>query len=161
MILSPNSKVKPATSSSDVETGDTTTEYICNAKPKILKANETNEKSTQGGKDVDDDACGKFCGKREAGDDEDALPQCLICFETFADGDAVTTHCTDKVYHRHCIMEWLLKHDNCPYCRRPFFTSTSSSNDEMGCNINIPDVASVVMEPTTNNVSASINEISR
>ena len=80
--------------------------------------------------------------------DDDRLPQCLICFETFVNGDAVTTHCTDKSYHRHCIMEWLLKHDNCPYCRRSFFHTIPSTDD--GDNLATPAV------PNLTNVSNGI-----
>lgn len=88
--------------------------------------------------DVDlDDCCGGACHNTDNDhnhhvdheDDDDTLPQCLICFETFVNGDAVTTHCTNKSYHRHCIMEWLMKHDNCPYCRRSFFSTGLTNID--------------------------------
>ena len=84
--------------------------------------------------DCCDEGSGVDCHNKDSDnnyDDDDTLPKCLICFETFVNGDAVTTHCSDKSYHRHCIMEWLMKHDNCPYCRRPFFltTATNSNND--------------------------------
>ena len=86
--------------------------------------------------------------------DDDALPQCLICFETFVNGDAVTTHCTNKSYHRHCIMEWLLKHDKCPYCRRTFFATVgpvaTKHNDDATPTITTTTVPNAVHRNNTN-----------
>jgi Ring finger domain len=50
-----------------------------------------------------------------------AQPSCAICLEIFRNGDEISySHdplCRHE-YHTTCIMEWLLKHLNCPYCRR-------------------------------------------
>ena len=113
MIISTKS-----TASTDVETG--------------YKAEYIGDKSNKGNNDTTYDA-DVVDGKRRdeshaSGNDDDSLPQCLICFETFVDGSAITTHCTDKVYHRYCIMEWLMKHDNCPYCRSPFFPALATKS---------------------------------
>lgn len=55
-------------------------------------------------------------------DDDDGVNterECMICMEEFAAGDSVawSIHC-DHVFHDDCLTEWLMKHDNCPYCRQ-------------------------------------------
>lgn len=51
--------------------------------------------------------------------DSDRGQECLICMDSFSEGDSVafSIHC-DHVFHHQCIAEWLLKHNDCPYCRR-------------------------------------------
>ena len=48
-------------------------------------------------------------------------PCCAICLEKFRNHDEISfSHdslCPHE-YHIGCIVEWLLKHSNCPYCRR-------------------------------------------
>jgi Ring finger domain len=63
-------------------------------------------------------------------DDDINVPQCLICFESYVNGDEIVRHCTTDSYHRHCIIEWLLRNDNCPYCRRPFLSFTTSDDQK-------------------------------
>jgi Ring finger domain len=48
---------------------------------------------------------------------------CPICMEPFAVGDIVSWSSYEKcshVYHHQCIKEWLLRHNNCPFCREIF-----------------------------------------
>jgi len=48
---------------------------------------------------------------------------CGICFETFRINDIVSCSSTsecDHVYHRDCIDSWLLRHEDCPICRRRY-----------------------------------------
>jgi Ring finger domain len=56
-------------------------------------------------------------------DNPKTLPCCAICLEPFRCGDQVSySHdplCSHE-YHTTCIVEWLLKHMNCPYCRRGY-----------------------------------------
>lgn len=117
----------------DIEKGHSA-EVIAGTKSMIQKAEEGNGKSIKGENDttydLDDVYCKASNESHDSVNDDDGLPQCLICFEAFKNGDAVTTHCTDKVYHRHCIMEWLLKHNNCPYCRRPFFHAVTATSTD-------------------------------
>jgi Ring finger domain len=88
----------------------------------------TQSKHTRSEKVNDLDDVQRFGSSISKEDTDDTLPQCLICFEPFQNDDAVTTHCVGNSYHRHCIMEWLMKHDRCPYCRRPFFQATLLSD---------------------------------
>jgi Ring finger domain len=85
--------------------------------------NVTNEKSMQ---EID--------GIHECWPDEDGntAMQCLICFESYVDGDELVRHCSSKKsFHRSCIIVWLLRNDNCPYCRSPILNlSTPSGIDE-------------------------------
>lgn len=53
-----------------------------------------------------------------------AVPCCAICLDKFDVGDDIsssmdTTKCHHE-YHTLCITEWLMKHPNCPYCRRNY-----------------------------------------
>jgi len=52
-----------------------------------------------------------------------SLKNCPICCETYVNGDDVAwsrnEHCW-HAYHTDCILEWLLKHDDCPICRNGF-----------------------------------------
>ena len=53
-----------------------------------------------------------------------AVPCCAICLDKFDIGDDIsksmdTTKCHHE-YHTLCITEWLMKHPNCPYCRRNY-----------------------------------------
>ena len=49
--------------------------------------------------------------------------QCAICLEKFQEGDQL---CSSRnmdckhVFHSECIYRWLLKHEECPYCRQIF-----------------------------------------
>ena len=55
--------------------------------------------------------------------DEDDRAQCAVCLEKFREGDQVcSSHNMDckHVFHYDCIYQWLLKHDECPYCRHIF-----------------------------------------
>ena len=48
---------------------------------------------------------------------------CPICMEAFAVGDVVSWSSYERcshVYHHQCIKEWLLRHNNCPFCREVF-----------------------------------------
>jgi len=68
-------------------------------------------------------------------DDEllDASQQCAICIERFTAGEEMCcSHDKDCVhkFHRSCITAWLLKHEDCPCCRRNYL-DFESDDDEM------------------------------
>ena len=45
---------------------------------------------------------------------------CAICIDTFEIGDEVSWsryHKCNHVFHYECIIPWLKRHDECPYCR--------------------------------------------
>lgn len=49
--------------------------------------------------------------------------ECAICLTKYKDGDDVCWSQNVKcfhAYHSNCIIEWLLKHNECPMCRRNF-----------------------------------------
>ena len=56
--------------------------------------------------------------------DEDDRAQCAICLDNFWEGDEVcsspNTDC-NHVFHYDCMYQWLLKHDECPYCRKNIY----------------------------------------
>ena len=60
--------------------------------------------------------------------DEDLSPNvdsthdecCAICLEPYAVGDDLCTGKTEKcshVFHEHCMVEWIRRHNRCPICR--------------------------------------------
>lgn len=72
---------------------------------------ETSEQEEQ--RDLEEACCG--CIETEASEKE-----CSICMEQFAANDIVSwspTMTCLHVFHHECLKEWLLYHDNCPYCR--------------------------------------------
>jgi hypothetical protein len=82
-----------------------------------------------------DNICMEDATKHDHGKD----PCCAICLEKFMDGDEIS-YSYDPLchheYHALCIVEWLMKHPNCPYCRRlyipiPLVPTTLDDNVSM------------------------------
>jgi len=50
--------------------------------------------------------------------------ECVICFCDFKDGQEIgwSQNC-EHVFCKDCIRSWLLKHPDCPCCRRKFLTA--------------------------------------
>ena len=42
---------------------------------------------------------------------------CVICLETFANGDKVTILACAHLFHKDCIVDWLKVNDLCPICK--------------------------------------------
>ena len=51
------------------------------------------------------------------------IPRCSICLESYNEGNEVTwspnENCT-HVFHKACIIEWLIEQEKCPCCRHFF-----------------------------------------
>lgn len=48
---------------------------------------------------------------------------CPICCESYLSDDSIAwskNNTCNHVYHEACIINWLLKHDECPMCRRSY-----------------------------------------
>lgn len=80
------------------------------------------------------------------------LPCCVICLERFHIGDEISYSidplCAHE-YHTTCIVEWLMKHPNCPYCRRLYIPLPSPPPP--------PIESSSTDIPTGNGVSTETN----
>lgn len=51
--------------------------------------------------------------------------QCAICLTNYEDGDKVsgaTNGSCKHHFHQHCLTEWLMRKDDCPYCRQTILT---------------------------------------
>lgn len=61
----------------------------------------------------------------ELGDSE--IEPCAICIEPFNTNDSVITglKCRSHICHRHCMMEWLKQHNDCPVCREPMWNKAN------------------------------------
>jgi Ring finger domain len=65
----------------------------------------------------------------QAGDtydeDDGSQDQCAICLNDYDDGDEIcwsqNKQC-NHVFHKGCISEWLLTHEECPCCRYPYLS---------------------------------------
>jgi len=71
--------------------------------------------------------------KHENKDNNNAFSdnQCVICFNELNDGDMVgwSEHC-DHIFHKDCIHSWLLKHPECPICRRNFLNLPHNDDEK-------------------------------
>ena len=57
----------------------------------------------------------KYCKKHMNRNEK----ECAICFEEFNDFDRVKLFsCKQHIFHKECIMKWLLKKDYCPLCKK-------------------------------------------
>lgn len=58
---------------------------------------------------------------------------CPICIMDFENGEEVCSsrneQCT-HMFHEGCIMEWLLRHDDCPCCRQNYFSSKDDEKNQ-------------------------------
>jgi len=55
-----------------------------------------------------------------APDDSPESSECMICMEVFEKGSEVSWSSSEDcnhVFHKECIIEWLISHTDCPYCR--------------------------------------------
>jgi len=69
-------------------------------------------------------------------DDDDALDisqQCAICLERFQPDEEIccshNKNCAHR-FHRPCISAWLLKHEDCPCCRRNYLDFESCGDSK-------------------------------
>eukprot|EP00565_Helicotheca_tamesis_P008685 CAMPEP_0185732176 /NCGR_PEP_ID=MMETSP1171-20130828/15264_1 /TAXON_ID=374046 /ORGANISM="Helicotheca tamensis, Strain CCMP826" /LENGTH=142 /DNA_ID=CAMNT_0028401601 /DNA_START=429 /DNA_END=857 /DNA_ORIENTATION=- len=62
-------------------------------------------------------------------DSYDDAYSCMICLEPFLVGEDVSwseTMCCRHVFHKKCIEQWLMKHDDCPCCRALYLDTDST-----------------------------------
>ena len=58
---------------------------------------------------------------------------CPICMESYTDGDDIVWSFNEEcnhVFHRECIVCWLMKHDDCPMCRSPYIVDADVDSDK-------------------------------
>ena len=77
----------------------------------------------QGEADQEDKTEGEV-QEKEVLDDADHERICCICLNEYEQGDKLMTgtQCIHKL-HFDCCMEWMRKHDHCPYCRQEMLTA--------------------------------------
>ena len=93
----------------------------------ITSSSPLDEVNTQPAEDDDEE--------QPATEEEDDGPTCTICFNCYEPGDEIcwsnNPQC-NHVFHKDCIEEWLLRHDECPCCRLNYMMSPKEvkvSND--------------------------------
>lgn len=65
---------------------------------------------------------------------KDFVETCLICLEKYKDGDEISWSHNPKcahVFHRNCIMEWLMSHEECPCCRQGFLSFSDDGEGKL------------------------------
>jgi len=71
----------------------------------------------------------------EDADNETEFRRCNICLHDFLVGDDIASSRNMKcphVYHKECIIEWLMDHDECPNCRQDYlFAGVDHEVDEI------------------------------
>lgn len=57
------------------------------------------------------------------GSEDSSRVECYICLGDYEDGQNIchpANGCCPHTFHKECITPWLLKHDDCPCCRRRY-----------------------------------------
>jgi len=74
--------------------------------------------------------------------------QCAICLVDFEQGDEISWSDDDEChhhFHRYCILKWLLRHKDCPTCRRLYWKGdkvvTDNVENEPAADVEAPAVA--------------------
>jgi hypothetical protein len=64
-----------------------------------------------------------------------AKPECMICLSPYEMGETIAWAKAEEcvhVFHKECIMEWLLKdHDDCPLCRTNILFLDPTNNEKI------------------------------
>ncbi|KAL3943243.1 MAG: hypothetical protein SGBAC_002688 [Bacillariaceae sp.] len=66
-------------------------------------------------------------------DDNDDQPMCAICVASYEEGDEIcwsNNHKCQHCFHKECIQEWLLLHEECPFCRLPFLPEKEKEKEK-------------------------------
>ena len=87
--------------------------------------------------------------------------QCIICLDEFKINDGCLYLNCLHLFHARCIVEWLLKHDNCPICKESYkidddkldtFLKTNTNN-----NINNNNQVQIQPNNDNNHISLVVN----
>lgn len=65
--------------------------------------------------------------------DPDVQAACAICMEEYREGDEICWSHNERclhAFHRECIIEWLIRHDDCPCCRHNFLSLDDDPEDD-------------------------------
>lgn len=83
--------------------------------------------------------------------DGGVAPTCAICLTEYQDGDEICWSHNNRcyhVFHRDCILEWLLRQDECPCCRLNFL-SLGDRDQSSGRYRQIPPVVAQALPVAT------------
>ena len=112
----------------DISVIDNDTDDLDMEDPLNITKNQTDDTIV----DTDADADGAVDTKTEAYADSMAPQSCSICYEEYKPGEEIAwsnnKHCRHD-YHMNCIVEWLMKHDDCPTCRAEYILDKESPSD--------------------------------
>jgi hypothetical protein len=87
-------------------------------------------------------------------DTDTVTTSCAICIMEYQDGEDICCSHNEQckhVFHRDCIMEWLLRHDECPCCRHNFLSLNDGED-------NRPEQSSAVTPAYTSDESTTSSD---
>ena len=67
---------------------------------------------------------------------------CCICMAKYKHGDDICWSQNERCYHAfhlECMLEWLMKHNECPMCRRNYLRSEVSNHDDDNVDANVSE----------------------
>jgi hypothetical protein len=73
------------------------------------------------------------------------MTSCAICLADYTHGEPIqcSKNC-QHVFHAECIMDWLVKHQDCPCCRTPFGDTEQEVQESAA-----PDLSTAATPTTT------------
>ena len=79
--------------------------------------------------------------------------KCIICLEDFKINEQCLYLNCLHLFHARCIIEWLLKHDNCPICKECYKIDDDKLNAflKSNTNTNINNNTQIQIQPNNNN----------
>lgn len=97
--------------------------------PEWMQRMKTMMMESQDGFVLDKDKASNGYGGGDKSSSDEAATECVICLEEFQDGDLckVLPQC-NHVFHKECIISWMIHSNACPMCRAVVATAASVSN---------------------------------
>eukprot|EP00978_Attheya_sp_CCMP212_P044785 scaffold322746_cov59-Attheya_sp.AAC.3 len=106
---------------------EATEEYLTEKEPKDETAAEATEEDVTEKEPKDEtavEATEEDLTEKEPKDDAQHKLICAICIADYEEGEMVATGTTcSHLFHTECLLDWLDKHDACPYCRKDMVTA--------------------------------------
>lgn len=109
------------------ETKGSNNEAIIDASTHVIVVSSNSKRNLQGNKIVSiSDSAAPICNEADECDPNDATEEeacCPICLTEYENGDQVcfsNNKFCNHFFHRDCIAEWLMTHEECPCCRHYF-----------------------------------------
>jgi len=86
-----------------------------------------------------------FFDQSDSSNEIDEMNTCAICLGEYEEGEnicrSINSYCK-HAFHKDCIVEWLMKHNECPCCRKDYLsTNDEENNHNIDSNTNTPEIS--------------------